>query len=60
MEDDWDSDFTGVSGTPFADWPSAERAARSIAPGYRAYMDDATGANVLRVVHHPETVHYPW
>src|SRR5437868_2481367 len=29
VTDDWDSDFQGSAGTPFADWASAEHAAKA-------------------------------
>lgn len=53
LVDDWDSDFQGSAGTPFATWEEAERAAKSIKPGHRGYVDNAAGINVLKVVHHP-------
>jgi hypothetical protein len=58
--DDWDCDFEGSAGTPFNSYEDAERAARSIPPRHRAYVDNAQGQNVLKIVHHPATTHCPW
>lgn len=60
VTDDWDSDFQGSGGSQFDSYAEAERAAKAINPGYRSYVDNAAGMNVLKVVHHPETSHCPW
>lgn len=58
--DSFDSDFQGGVCTRFNDWDLALAAAKAITPGHRAYVDDATGANVLRVIHHAEKSVCPW
>ena len=58
--DSFDSDFEGAGGTPFAAWQDVERAAKSIKPGHRSYVDNARGENVLRVVHEPAKTVCPW
>ncbi len=51
--DDWDTDFAPVPGTPFATWQEALAAAKATNPGYRAFVDNAEGYKVLRVINHP-------
>lgn len=48
--DDFDNDFMGGRGTLFASWDEALTAVKSIGVGMRAYLDNATGACVLKVV----------
>ena len=60
VQDDWDTNFAGVSGTPFADWASGECDARHCARLSRD-GDDGEGRAVLRVLHRPAETHCrPW